>query len=255
MSTPTTIALLLRSVGTALSYSGIFGDKAEKLTPILSTIAALAEVPEALEPERQALLAMVDTWVKENRPPSDEELEKLKATRDSLHERAAAALAALPPKGSKAAPLIVVLFLGALALAGLATRAEAQVQTGTLKVEWVNPTTYTDASALPSSEIVANRVVWGTCAGSAFTKAGEHKLARATTDTITGLTLGGTYCVGVFVTAQKTGGQQVESAMTNPYSFTFPAPSPVTPTPGTPTTVTVTCTVNGQNVTCAGTFK
>lgn len=255
-----TIGALLRALATAARMPDVFGghDGPAKIAPILDTLASISEVPAGLEKERAALIATVDSWVKENRGPTLEELEAFKATRDELDKRAQAALASLPPKGTKAAPLLVAALFGVLWVTGFVQGAFAQTpppQTGTLVVNWVNPTSYTDGTALPSSELVGNRVAWGTCAGTAFTKAGEHKLAKTTTDTITGLTLGGTYCVQVFATAQKAGGQPVESDPASITTLTFPPPVVVTPKPGSPTTVTVTCSINGQVITCTGTLK
>ena len=84
MKTPT-IALILRSLATAVSMPDLFGGKAARVAPVLDTLAALAEVPEALEPQRQALLDMVQSWVDQTREPTDEELAQFRTVRDDLH--------------------------------------------------------------------------------------------------------------------------------------------------------------------------
>lgn len=124
---------------------------------------------------------------------------------------------------------------------------EVRAQTPTptpVKVTWVNPTQYTDNSALPAAELTATRVAWGSCNGSAFgTKIGEHKLGAVTTDTITGLAAG-KYCFMVFATATKSGQAPTESDGTNVVSVTL-ALGP-TPTPKPPSTVSVACTAAGS---------
>jgi len=255
-----TIGLLLRSLAGAARMPDVFGghDGAAKIAPILDTLASVAELPEELQAERQALLEQVDRWVQENRGPTMEELDTFKRTRDELDNRAQAALASLPPKGAKAKAWVAAALLGVLALAGLAPRAEAQTGpvTGTLVLKWVNPTSYTDGSALPAAELVGNRVAWGTCAGTVFNKQGEHKRGVTTTDTITGLTAGGNYCAMVFASAKKAGATDAaESAASNSVAISLPAPVVITPPPGAPTSVTVTCTIDGKNVTCTGTLN
>lgn len=89
------ISMILRSLAGAVTMPGIFGEGAAKLSPVLNTLGALAEVPAELEPVRQQLLDQVQTWVNENRGPTDAELDQFKATRDELDERARKDLAAL----------------------------------------------------------------------------------------------------------------------------------------------------------------
>lgn len=91
------ISMILRSLAGAVVMPELFGDKAAKLAPVLNTLGSLAEVPAALEPERQALLSQVQGWVDRKEPPSDAELDAFKAARDDLDARARAALASLPP--------------------------------------------------------------------------------------------------------------------------------------------------------------
>lgn len=95
---PATVSMILRSLAGAVTMPELFGEKAAKLGPILNTLGSLAEVPAALEPERQALLKQVQSWVDENRGPTDAELDAFKADRDDLDQRARQALASLPPK-------------------------------------------------------------------------------------------------------------------------------------------------------------
>lgn len=90
-----TIGLILRSLAGAVVMPELFGEKAARLQPVLDTLASLAELPAKLEPERQALLAKVQSWVDEKRPPTDAELDEFKAQRDALDRRAREARAAL----------------------------------------------------------------------------------------------------------------------------------------------------------------
>lgn len=256
-----TIGALLRALAGAARMPEVFGgsDGPAKIAPILDTLASVAEVPAELEPERVALLEQVQRWVDENRGPTMEELNAFKATRDELDNRAKAALASLPPKGAKARAMMwAVALFGLLALAGFARPAAAQTGpvTGTIVLKWVNPTSYTDGSALPASELTGNRVAWGTCAGTVFNKEGEHKLGVTTTDTITGLTAGGNYCAMVFASAKKAGSTAaVESDPSATITVSIPPPVVITPKPGSPTSVTVTCTIDGKTVTCTGTLQ
>lgn len=138
-----------------------------------------------------------------------------------------------------------------LVISSLVAVAHAQTATAVINLTFTVDTKYVDGSAMPASELVGQRVAWGTCTGSAFTKLGEHKLAgtaRADSITITGVTLPATYCVTVFTTAQKAGADPVESAGSNFASITFPKPT--TPTPGAPTVINANCTYNGQVWTC-----
>lgn len=80
----TLIAMILRALGMASSISSVFGKDAARLAPVLNTLASFAELPAETLPAQQALLDQVNTWVAENRGPTDEELEAFKATRDSL---------------------------------------------------------------------------------------------------------------------------------------------------------------------------
>jgi hypothetical protein len=96
MSRTTTIAMILRSVAGLVQMPELSGLKAAKLAPLIDTAAALAEVPEALEGDRQALLSQVQRWIDEKRAPTDEELDTFKVTRDDLDQRIREARAALP---------------------------------------------------------------------------------------------------------------------------------------------------------------
>lgn len=150
----------------------------------------------------------------------------------------------------------LILMFALATLSCVISVAHAQTATAVINLTFTVDTKYVDGSAMPASELVGQRVAWGTCNGSAFTKLGEHKLAgtaRADSITITGVTLPATYCVTVFTTAQKAGGDPAESAGSNFASITFP--KPVTPTPGTPTVVNANCTYNGAVWTCTIAFQ
>lgn len=90
-----TVALILRSLAGAVVMPELFGAKASKLQPVLDTLASLAELPAELEADRQELLSLVQRWVNEKRPPTDEELDTLKVRRDELDQRAREARARL----------------------------------------------------------------------------------------------------------------------------------------------------------------
>ncbi len=77
------IAMILRSIAAATSLD-LFGEKASRLVPVLNTIAALAELPESLRPQAEALKAQVEAWVAEKRGPTDAELDAFKTQRDDL---------------------------------------------------------------------------------------------------------------------------------------------------------------------------
>lgn len=120
--------------------------------------------------------------------------------------------------------------------------------TVSVKVNWLQSTLYVDGSALPTSEILGNRVAWGTCNGTAFgTKLGEHKLAPVITDTISNL-VAGTYCIQVYTTAQKPGQLATESDPATPVSITV-ALAP-TPKPNPPSRLTVDCVNAGTTWVC-----
>jgi len=145
----------------------------------------------------------------------------------------------------KRTPILLVLFM----ISCLASAAHAQTATGVINATFTVDTKYVDGSPMPASEVIQQRVAWGTCGtGNALvTKLGEHKLAgSARSDSITGLAVPGTYCVGVFTTAQKAGADPVES---DPIYGSLTFTKPVTPKPGPPGTITMTCTlvINGQN--------
>lgn len=79
--------------------------------------------------------------------------------------------------------VLLVFFLLSSAIAGEAT------------VSWTNPTTRTDGTALPSSQIGSTRVEWGTCSGSAFGSAlGNQSATGTATSTIINNLAPGTYC-------------------------------------------------------------
>lgn len=78
------VGLLLRAVAGAVQVPEVFGPKAGKLAPVLTTLASFADLPEKLEPERAALLEQVQRWVDEKREPTDEELDAFRARRDEL---------------------------------------------------------------------------------------------------------------------------------------------------------------------------
>ncbi len=86
MITTGTIALILRALGTAVQMPGIFGNSVARFAPILHTLASFAELPEKTRVHQEALLELVRTWVRENRPPSDAELAELQATVATLDE-------------------------------------------------------------------------------------------------------------------------------------------------------------------------
>lgn len=116
-----------------------------------------------------------------------------------------------------------------LLLVGLAVRAES----ATVSVTWVNPTTNTDESAIPSSgdgSIASARVEYGTCTstGTFGTKVGEVIRARGTNLPATSATLNlpvGVSCVQVKVS--NTYGK--ESDASNVISRTVDAPTPKPP--------------------------
>lgn len=84
MTIAATTSLILRALSGLVQMPELTGLKAQKLAPLLDTAAALAEVPEALEPDRQALLSQVQRWVDEKRAPTDDELDTFKVVRDEL---------------------------------------------------------------------------------------------------------------------------------------------------------------------------
>lgn len=90
----TTIALILRALSTLFGM-GLAGKTTAAFAPIISTLASLAEVPDATKVQQAQLLAMVETWVAEKREPTDAELDSLKSTRDAMHAQILAALASL----------------------------------------------------------------------------------------------------------------------------------------------------------------
>ena len=82
-----TIAMILRALGVTASMPELFGGKGEKLAPILATLASLAELPGETKGEQDALLALVNSWVREKRGPTTEELDTFRATRETNHLR------------------------------------------------------------------------------------------------------------------------------------------------------------------------
>lgn len=89
-----TISVLLQGLSAAIK-AGVFGNSVEKVAPILDTVAALADLPDELSPQRAALLAQVQSWVTEGREPTDDELEAIAEQRESLYQQALAARQAL----------------------------------------------------------------------------------------------------------------------------------------------------------------
>lgn len=92
------IALILRALAGAASLPDVFGRNGERVAPILDTVARFAELPAATLAEQKALLEQVQGWVRENRGPTDAELDALKARRDQLDEALRAVAASLGPK-------------------------------------------------------------------------------------------------------------------------------------------------------------
>ncbi len=90
-----TIALILRALGAAAGMTDVFGKGAEKLVPVINTLASFAELPAETKADQEALLTQVRTWVAENRGPTDEELDAFKTARDAMDEKLRAARAAL----------------------------------------------------------------------------------------------------------------------------------------------------------------
>lgn len=90
-----TIALILRALSTVAGLTDVFGKGAEKLQPVLNTLASFAELPAETRADQEALLAQVKTWIAENRGPTDAELDAFKATRDDLDAKLRAAREAL----------------------------------------------------------------------------------------------------------------------------------------------------------------
>lgn len=111
------------------------------------------------------------------------------------------------------------LLLGLMFLAGPALA-------GDITASWVNPTTYTDGSVLPATDIQQVKVEYGTCVGAAFgTKLGEKVLATTgATTVLTGLAPG-TYCLQVRVMAKN-----VLSAPSNVATKVIIQPAPNPPT-------------------------
>lgn len=80
----TMIALILRALASAASLTDVFGKRGERAAPILDTIAGFVELPLETRAEQEALLEQVRGWVRENRGPTDAELDAFKARRDQL---------------------------------------------------------------------------------------------------------------------------------------------------------------------------
>jgi hypothetical protein len=96
-----TIALILQALASAVGLTNVFGKDAAKLAPVLRTLGHLASLPAETKADQDALLAQVQTWVRENRGPTDEEIDAFTAARDALDEKLRAARANLenPPQG------------------------------------------------------------------------------------------------------------------------------------------------------------
>lgn len=90
------LSLILRALGAAATLKEVFDGKAEKLAPYLNTLASFAELPEETRAEQEALLAQVEAWIEEKRPPTDAELDAFKAVRDDLDAKLRAARASIP---------------------------------------------------------------------------------------------------------------------------------------------------------------
>jgi hypothetical protein len=87
--------------------------------------------------------------------------------------------------------LMALIMLGAVALFLMVGNAFA----GEATVTWTHPTTRTDGSALPASQIGSTKVEWGTCQGSSFgTAAGNASAAGAATSLVVPNLPAGTYC-------------------------------------------------------------
>lgn len=88
-------------------------------------------------------------------------------------------------------------------------------------VTWVQSTQNDDGTTLAASQITGNRVAWGTCSGSTFTKTGERAGGARTSDAID--LPAGTWCVMVTTSSAKG-----ESPLSNPAYVTVAA-DPVCP--------------------------
>ncbi len=131
--------------------------------------------------------------------------------------------------------VLLVFFLLSSAIAGEAT------------VSWTNPTTRTDGTALPSSQIGSTRVEWGTCSGSAFGSAlGNQSATGTATSTIINNLAPGTYCFRA-ATVDAAG---LQSGWSNIASKVVP----VAP-PSPPVIVTVATTAYVFKVTQRGLLK
>lgn len=103
-------------------------------------------------------------------------------------------------------------------------------QAATVTAVWSAPTTNTDGSALPASQITQYRMEYGTCVGTAFgTRIGDV-LVAGNALTATTPNLGpGTYCLRVYT----------KTSVEGPSSGTASIVVPV-PTPNAPTNLTIT---------------
>jgi len=128
----------------------------------------------------------------------------------------------------------VVLAAALLLLLGLIGLVIARAEADDLTVNWTQPTTNTNGTAIPASgpgSIASNRVEWGTCSGTAFgTRAGERVVTPAATSTVVTGLAPGTWCARVFAT-NTYGNESSASAVA---TRVIPAP-----TPNPPTAVTV----------------
>jgi hypothetical protein len=111
----------------------------------------------------------------------------------------------------------------------VASVAQAAVRT----VSWTHPTTNTDGSALPLSQITRTVVVWGT-SSSAMT---NSKIVTGTATSTTIDLAPGTWYVGAKTTANGT-----DSAVSNVVQVVIPQPTP------NPPVVTVQAVVAGINM-------
>jgi hypothetical protein len=114
---------------------------------------------------------------------------------------------------------IVAVLLSVVSLPALAA---------TVTANWVNPTQYTDGSALAVTAITQTRIEYGTCVSGAFgVKAGEFVSAGNDTSQVSPNLAPGTYCLRAYTTASG-----VESAASNIATVSVAQPAPRPPTLG-----------------------
>lgn len=114
---------------------------------------------------------------------------------------------------------------------------------GTVNLSWTNPTTYTDNTAIGSTDITQTRIEYGSCSGTAFgTKAGQQIVnGSATADAIT--LAAGTYCFRAYTTALG-----VESAASSVTTATVTQSAPNPPVLKTVSTTAYIAVGSGRRV-------